>query len=145
MAEESTLDKSLRKFKTHLSTYPNKQLAALMRGYVLPIMEEMRFEYSDAFSYIEDRVDSLDEGVDTELLEKSKRTILVLSALLDDVLQRAGWIKDDAFSADFPEDLRAVFKQATAQVIELLQEISEATSDDEDSSDDSSDASAGGV
>ena len=135
--QEAPLDKSLRKFKMHLTTYPNKQLAQLLRGYVVPILEELRFEYSDAFSYLEDRLDSGDIGGDTsDVLEESKDTVLFLASLLDNVLTTVGWLKENEISEEFPAEIRELFDEAKNRVISLMASIEEAQSEDEDEDED---------
>lgn len=138
--QEAPLDKSLRKFKTHLSTYPNKQLAQLLRGYVVPILEELRFEYSDAFSYLEDRLDAGDVGEGTgDALEESKDTVLFLSSFLDTVLTTVGWIRENEISSEFPEDLKELFDEAKTRVVSLMHSIEEAQGELEDADDDDDD------
>ena len=134
--QEAPLDKSLRKFKMHLTTYPNKQLAQLLRGYVVPILEELRFEYSDAFSYLEDRLDSGDIGSGfSDVLEESKDTVLFLASLLDTVLTTVGWLKENEVSEEFPAEIREMFDEAKGRVVSLMQSIEEAQSDDDDDDD----------
>jgi len=130
--EESALDKNIRKFKTHLSTYPNKQLAQLLRGYVLPIMEEMRFEYSDAFSYLEDQISG--DGSDSEVLDEARDTVIFLATFLDGVLGHLGWLKENEIAEEFPTELRGAFEEAKERIVSLMQSIEEAqaSSDDDD-------------
>ena len=135
--ESNPLDVSLRKFKTHVANYPNKQLSQLLRGYLIPILEEMRFEYSDAFAYLEDQLDS---DADPEVLEESKETVLMLAALLDAVLAKVGWIQENEIHESFPEDLRENFEQVKERVVNLLQNIEAAQNeDDEDDEDEDED------
>jgi hypothetical protein len=134
--ENSPLDVSFRKFKAHVANYPNKQLSQLLRGYLIPILEEMRFEYSDAFAYLEDQIDS---DADPEVLEESKETVLMLAALLDAVLAKVGWIQENEIHESFPEDLREGFEQVKERVVNLLQSIEaaqDAEDDDEDTDED---------
>lgn len=85
--------------------------------YVMPLLDELRAEYSEGFAFVQDQLDRLDiPDEDVALLKRGKDLILMLGNLMDHTVRQVGWVKDGQLSVDFPAHLRTAYEQVIVDV-----------------------------
>jgi hypothetical protein len=134
----AAFDVAVERTKKALARNPQISAADLLTRFVLPLLGEMRSEYTSMLDEYGDQLDEINEALDTldvpdeDMLEQAKQLVLMLGNLVDNTFARVGWTGSQGATENMPPDIRQAFQQAAGETRAFFERLAELEEDDED-------------